>query len=524
MIHHPILVNGEWREASFPVSSFRAINPVTARTLPDSFPVSSFLDLDEMLQAEENSRAAIEAITFEQRSGFLTDLAAKLRQNAEELCQTANAETGLPTTFLLEHELTQTQQLLLDAARFCLDRSWRNVVIDTRNNIRSMRVALTGPVVIFGPACNPFSLGACGGNDFACAVTAGNSIIAKSNPVYPLTSLKLAKLIHEVATEKGFPGAFFQFFFHTTADLGYRLASHPMLGALAFTGSRKAGISLKESADHSGNQSFISMTGMNPVVILPGAVAGQKAEITRKLAAAVLMNEGQTCNRPGPVFIVENKESSGLIRSIVDEFNASTCKPLLSDLVAHSAETRVSAFIRLGARKLTRKEFYQPNPFVYPYTVLHLDVKTWLKQAAQFQEEVFGPVIMFITLENEAQFSEALKPLDACSNLSVFAGASEADDNILKTIAPLLRRKSARLLFDRLPAQHSGSQALVAGGGFPTSNHPECTFSGMPSAIARFTRMQCHDGFTQSHLPDDLRSDNAAPGVLKLVDGRYISQ
>ena len=136
MIHHPILVNGEWREASFPVSSFRAINPVTARTLPDSFPVSSFLDLDEMLQAEENSRAAIEAITFEQRSGFLTDLAAKLRQNAEELCQTANAETGLPTTFLLEHELTQTQQLLLDAARFCLDRSWRNVVIDTRNNIR----------------------------------------------------------------------------------------------------------------------------------------------------------------------------------------------------------------------------------------------------------------------------------------------------------------------------------------------------------------------------------------------------
>lgn len=524
MIHHPILVNGEWREASFPVSSFRAINPVTARTLPDSFPVSSFLDLDEMLQAEENSRPAIEAVTFEQRSEFLTTLAAKLRQNSEELCQTAGAETGLPNSFLLNHEIPQMQQQLLDAARFCLDRSWRDVTIDSRNNIRSMRAALTGPVVIFGPACNPFSLNSCGGNDFACAVAAGNSIIAKSNPVYPLTSLKLARLIHEAANATCLPGAFFQFFFHTTADLGYRLASHPMLGALAFSGSRKAGMSLKESADHSGNQAFISMTGMNPVVVLPGAVAGQKTEVARKLIDAVLLNEGQTCTRPGLVFIVENKESSGLIRSIVDEFNAGTCRPLLSDLVAHAADSQVSAFIRLGARKLTRKEFYQPNPFVYPYTVLHLDLKTWLKQAAQFQEEVFGPVMMFVTLENDSQFTEALKPLDACSNLSIFAGSSESDDNILKTVVALLRRKSARLLFDRLPAQRIASQALVAGGDFPASNHPECTFGGMPAAIARFTRMQCHDGFKQTHLPEDLRNDSTNPGILKLVDGKYNSQ
>ncbi len=524
MIHHPILVNGEWREASFPVSSFRAINPVTAKTLPDSFPVSSFLDLDEMLQAEENSHSALEALSFEQRSEFLTELAAKLQQNAEELCQTANAETGLPTSFLLEQEIPLMQQQILDAARFCLDRSWRDITIDSRNNIRSMRVALTGPVVIFGPACNPFSLNSCGGNDFACAIAAGNSVIAKSNPVYPLTSLKLAKLIHAVASSKGFPGAFFQFFFHTTADLGYRLASHPMLGALAFTGSRKAGMSLKESADHSVYQAFISMTGMNPVIVLPGAASGQKAEIARKLTDAVLMNEGQTCTRPGLIFIVENKESSSLIRSIVDEFNAASCKPLLSDLVAHNADAQVSAFIRLGARKLTRKEFYQPNPFVYPYTVLHLDLKTWLKQAVQFQEEVFGPVTMIVTLENDSQFAEALKPLDACSNLSIFAGSSESDDNILKAVLAFLRRKSARILLDRLPTQHSASPALVTGGRFPASNHPESTFGGMPAAIARFTRMQCHDGFKQTHLPVDLRNDHSTPGMLKLVDGRYITQ
>ncbi len=525
MMHHPILINGEWREASFPVSSFKAVNPLSGRQLPDSFPVSSFLDLDEMLQAEEITRPEIIALSFERRAEFLKQLADAFKKNSEELTQTALAETGLPLKpFLLDQEFALMTRQLLEASEYCLNRTWCEATIDSRNNLRSIRGPLSGPIIVFGPACNPFSLNACGGNDFACAVAAGNSIIAKSNPSHPLTSYKLARIISDTTNRLKLPSGLFQFFFNTNCDLGYRLTAHPMIGALAFTGSRGAGLALKESADHAGNPAFLNMTGLNPVLILPAAVNERKNLIARELCDAVLTNEGQTCSKPGLVFLVENKESSSLIRNLVDEFNAGTCKPLLSDLVARKLDSQLSGFVRLGARKLTRKEFYQPNPFVYPYTVLHLDLKTWLKMASQFQEEAFGPVTIFVTLENENQFIEALKPLDSCSSISIFSETAGADDTLYKSIEPLLRGKTARICNDRMPGVTGPGSGMVSGGSFPASNQPGFTFSGMPAAIKRFTLLQCYDGVKHERLPADLQSQKPANKMIRLIDGEFTDQ
>lgn len=111
---------------------------------------------------------------------------------------------------------------------------------------------------------------------------------------------------------------------------------------------------------------------------------------------------------------------------------------------------KISGFVRLGARKLTRKEFYQPNPFVYPYTILHLDLKTWLRDR-QFQEEAFGPVSIFVTLENERQFVEAMSPPDCCNCIGMFSDNAGADSDIYRDLEPVIRQKTARLANDRMP-------------------------------------------------------------------------
>ena len=524
-MHHPIFVNGEWRDASFPVSSFKAINPLSGRQLPESFPVSSFLDLDAMLQAEEAARAEISAVSCEKRAEYLKQLADEFKNQSDDLTRTAHEETGLPLkSFLIEDDFARMLLQLGEAATHCLNRSWCEAAIDTSSNLRSIRGPLPGPIVIFGPACNPFSLNACGGNDFACAMAAGNSIIARSNPAHPLTSYKLAVIISKTAARMELPGAMFQFFFDTTSDLGYRLAAHPMIGAMAFTGSRGAGLPLKASADHAGNLSFISMTGMNPLIFLPAAIAERKTQLARELCDAVLANEGQTCSKPGLVFLVENKESSTLIRSMVDEFNAGSCKPLISDVVAHRLDSLISTFVRLGARKLTRKEFYQPNPFVYPYTILHVDLKTWLKMASQFQEEAFGPVTTFVTLENENQFIEAIKPLDCCSCLSIFSETSGSDNELYTKVATAARRKAARLTNNRMPGFTRSGNGMVHGGNFPASNQPGFTFKGMPAAIQRFTSIYCYDGFSNEHLPADLQNQKPATRMIRLIDGKFTDQ
>ncbi len=234
-----------------------------------------------------------------------------------------------------------------------------------------------------------------------------------------------------------------------------------------------------------------------------------------------MQNDGQSCNKPGLVFLVENKDSSTLIKSVVEEFNLKQSRPLLTDLIARALDTLVTNFVRHGARKLTRKEFYQPNPFVYPNTVLHIDVKTWLKFAIQFQEEAFGPVLIFVTLESESQFESIIKTLEGCRSASIFSQPTGTDQSLYSNVARLLRRKTGRLINDRFPTMLTNSPALVSGGIYPASGHPGFTASGLPAAIKRFSVLQCFDQVSQARLPEDLGDRTGDNTMIRLIDDSY---
>jgi NADP-dependent aldehyde dehydrogenase len=519
MIHQPILVNGAWREASFPVSSFKAVSPGTGKQLQDSFSVSSFLDLDEMLQAEETGRTAIEKIEWQARAALLESIAEAIAASKSELCQTAEQETGLSRDFLASVELPAMLTNLRQASHFCLNRSWREAVIDSKTGFRTIRMPLPGPIVIFSPASLPLSMNVCGGNDFACAIAAGNSIIAKGNPITPNTCMFLARIIHGCIEKSGLPGSLFQFFFSTTNDLGYRLAAHPMIGAMVFSGSKRSGLALKENSDRAGNPGFYSMPGANPVFFLPDITGENKKNLSQDICSSVLPNDGQSCNKPGLFFLVEDKNSSNLIKTVTDEFNIHQARPMLTDLHARSLDATVSGLIRIGARKLTRKDFYQPNPFVYPNTVLHVEAKTYLKSAIPFQEEAFGPVIIFVTLEDESQFAAISKTLEGCRNCSIYAGTGTRDQNLFGHISRYMQRKAGRIIVNRLPDAVSSCQAIIGGGVFPASSHPGFTDCGMPGAIKRLTMLQCYENANQQQLPEDLCNTIADSNLCRMVDG-----
>lgn len=520
MIHHPVLINGVWCEANFPVSSFKAVNPNTGKQLAESFPVSSFLDIDEQLQSQRTSTSLIEQVSPKIRAEFLRLLANKILDQKETLCETAFDETAINKEERLAMvEIPGMINQLNKAAEYCFNRTWSDITMDTEQNICSHRSKMPGSVVIFGPSGSPFLFNACGGINFAAAIAAGNSIIAKGSPNHPMTSLKLAQIIHSAATELCLPPGLFQFFHHTTFDLGYRLAAHPMIGALSFTGSFRSGLALKENADRAGNPVFLEMAGSNPVFLLAGAVATKKEQLATDLTKAILNNNGQLCTKPGPVFMVENKNSSQLIKLVVEAFAKESSKPMLTDVMARNLDTIITHFMRMGARKLTKKEFYGPTPFMYPNTVLVLDIKSYLKFSRQFQEEAFGPIAIFVTLEDSKQFEQVTKSLEGCLSCSIFAENTEEDNLVYGKIAPEIRRKTGRLIHDKLPDKIPMTSAMVQGGPFPSTGNPGYTSIGLPSSIKRFSVIHCYEGADSSRLPDDLRSTPPGNGTMRLIDG-----
>ena len=135
---------------------------------------------------------------------------------------------------------------------------------------------------MFGPNNFPLAFNAIAGSDFASALAAHNPVIAKAHPSHPGTSKRLAELAHEAVLEAGLPPASVQCYFQCSHEDGLRLASDPRLGALAFTGSRAGGLALKAAADRSGTPSYLELSSINPVFVLPGALAERGAELAEE--------------------------------------------------------------------------------------------------------------------------------------------------------------------------------------------------------------------------------------------------
>ena len=75
------------------------------------------------------------------------------------------------------------------------------------------------------------------------------------------------------------PAATVQLIYRTSHKVGAELVSHPKIGATGYTGSRGAGLVLKEAADKAGKPIYLELSSINPVVILPGVLAERGAEL-----------------------------------------------------------------------------------------------------------------------------------------------------------------------------------------------------------------------------------------------------
>ena len=99
------------------------------------------------------------------------------------------------------------------------------------------------------------------------------------------------------------PAATVQLLYRTSHADGERLVADPRTGATGYTGSRHAGLKLKQAADAVGKPIYLELSSTNPVVILPGALAERLEAIADDFAGSCLMGAGQFCTNPGIVVL-----------------------------------------------------------------------------------------------------------------------------------------------------------------------------------------------------------------------------
>ena len=89
------------------------------------------------------------------------------------------------------------------------------------------------------------------------------------------------------------PPSTVQLIYRTDHEVGKLLVSHPKIGATGYTGSRGAGLVLKDAADKAGKPAYMELSSINPVYILTGALRERSEEIAEEFATSCLMGVGQ---------------------------------------------------------------------------------------------------------------------------------------------------------------------------------------------------------------------------------------
>lgn len=519
----PVLIDGQWRPAKA-TGSFSACNPNTREQLPDAYPVSSWEDCDAALTAAANAFVQLRNRDRSAVALFLETFAARIEERADELVEMAFLETALPKSpRLADVELPRTTNQLRQAALAAANGTWAMPTIDSALNIRSMYAGL-GPVVVFGPNNFPFAFGSVSGGDFAAAIAAGNPVIGKANSSHPGTTRIFAEAALQAAELTNMPPAIVQLIYRTSHEDGERLVSDPRVGATGYTGSRGAGLRLKAAADAAGKPIYLELSSVNPVVMLPGALAERCDVVANEFTTSSLMGTGQFCTNPGVVFVPANEDGDRFVDQVRAGFEQATPGTLLSGNTEAALRKSVEFLRQNGAQLLTTNPTTDSSRFCCPNSLLTVSVDTFLEKSDAMQTEAFGNAALFVRYHDVETLCQAIDKLEGNLTGCIYSDTAGNDDEAYRTIAPHLAQKVGRLLNDKMPTGVAVSPAMNHGGPYPATGHPGFSAVGMPGTIRRFAMLQCYDNVRQDRLPDLLRDRSPSENTWRFVDGSWTNQ
>jgi len=502
----PVLIAGSWR-ASRSTGKFHADNPTLGQPLPEAYPISSREEVLEALQAGSEAADALRSASGDTIAKFLETFAANIEFRANDFVEIAHAETGLAKAPRLKDvELPRTTDQLRQAAKAARDGSWRRPIRDEAKKIYSIFAPLGGPVIVMGPNNFPYAFNSAAGGDFAAAIAAQNPVIAKSNTAHPGTSRLFAELALDAVKSAGLHPATVQLLYRMPSEVGLEMVAHPLTGATAFTGSKFAGMKLKEAADRAGKPIYLEMSSVNPVLMLDGALRERGEALAAEFFSSCTLGAGQFCTCPSFVLVPQTDAGHKFVDSSKEKFESGTPGVLLGKTGRDALVESVAILKKNGAKILCGGQPAEGPAFRFANTLLQVSAEQFLQHPHELQTEAFGPVALLVITRDTAQAIAVLKQLEGNLTGAIYSDTTGKDNAEYAAIEPVLRQRVGRLINDKMPTGVAVSPAMNHGGPFPATGHPGFTAVGLPTSIQRFAALQCYDNVRPDRLPPALKS------------------
>ncbi|XP_054631808.1 mitochondrial 10-formyltetrahydrofolate dehydrogenase-like isoform X2 [Dunckerocampus dactyliophorus] len=327
------------------------------------------------------------------RGSLLYRLADLMEQHQEELATIEAMDSGAVYTLALKTHVGMSVQTFRYFAGWCDKIQGKTVPINQarpNHNLTFTKKEPIGVCAIIIPWNYPLMMLAW---KSAACLAAGNTLVLKPAQVTPLTALKFA----ELSVKAGIPKGVINIAPGSGGMVGQRLADHPDIRKLGFTGSTPIGKQIMKSCALSNLKKVsLELGGKSPLIIFSDC---DMDKAVRMGMSSVYFNKGENCIAAGRLFVEESIHDEFISR-VVEEIKKMKIGDPLDRSTDHGPQNHKAHLDKLleycevgvkeGATLLYGgKQVDRPGFFMEP--TVFTDVEDHMFIA---KEESFGPVMV----------------------------------------------------------------------------------------------------------------------------------
>lgn len=401
-----MFIGGAWVNAA-DSSTLPSIDPATEEVLAH-LPAGGAADVDRAVEAAAAAAPGWAATSWPRRGTLLRELAARIRERAEELAQLDTADSGNPITGM-RGDLRSTPPELEYFAGLAGEAKGDVLPPEPDRLTFSQRepYGVVGRIVPFN---HPFKFAA---GKVAAPLAAGNAVILKPAEHTSLSALELARLAEDLL-----PPGVLNVVTGLGAEVGAALAAHPGVPRVAFTGGVPTGRAVLRAGAETLKHVTLELGGKNPMIVFPDAdpVQAGKAAIA---AMNLRRSMGQSCQSSSRIFVHERIAGPFLDALVAEASGLTVGDPRRDDTdmgpLAYAAHyDRVCRYVQAGREDgatlawgghrpatLSRGYFLEPTIFA--------DVEPGMRVA---REEIFGPVVSVLEWRDYTEMLAAVNGLE----------------------------------------------------------------------------------------------------------------
>jgi aldehyde dehydrogenase (NAD+) len=360
------------------------------------------VDVDRAVDAARAAAPACGSLAAAERGRLLLKLADAIEAHADELATIETTNTG--------HPIKDAKLLDVPRTAACFryfggmaDKLQGDVIpVDPGflNYVTREPLGVVGAIVPWN-----FPLMFCSWK-MGPALAAGNTVVLKPSEITPLSSLRLAELMNEVGIPAGVvnmvPG------FGTAA--GERLATHPDVAKIAFTGSTNVGRRIVEYSASNLKRVQLELGGKGANIVFDDA---NLAAAVNGSAFAIFHNQGQACIAGSRLILHERIADEFVERFVALARSIKLGNPLdptteMGPLTSPLHRDRVLSYVKVaideGGEVLAGGKA-PDDPALANGCYIEPTIVRAAPDARVAREEVFGP---FVTVTTFASDEEAI--------------------------------------------------------------------------------------------------------------------